>query len=166
VLAALYESWSVPFAVLLGVPFGIAGAFLGIWLRGMPSDVYFQVGLITIVGLAAKNAILIVQFANDLRSKGLTIAQAAAEAGRERLRPILMTSFAFIFGVSPLVIASGAGAASRHSLGTGVVAGMLAATTIGVFFIPLFFAVIRSLSERGLAVRAAIPELAPAPADD
>jgi len=167
VLAAQYESWSVPFAVLLGVPFGIAGAFLAIWLRRMPSDVYFQVGLITIVGLAAKNAILIVQFANELRSKGLSIAEAAAEAGRERLRPILMTSFAFIFGVSPLVIASGAGAASRHSLGTGVVAGMLAATTVGVFFIPLFFAVIRSLSERGLAPATdAVHEPLPAPADD
>ncbi|MFI5208111.1 MAG: efflux RND transporter permease subunit [Gemmatimonadales bacterium] len=167
VLAALYESWSVPFAVLLGVPFGLLGAFLGIWMRGMPSDVYFQVGIITVVGLAAKNAILIVQFANELRSKGMSIAKAAAEAGRERLRPILMTSFAFIFGVSPLMIAGGAGAASRHSLGTGVFCGMLAATTVGVFFIPLFFAVIRSVSERGLAAEtAAVPEPAPAPADD
>jgi multidrug efflux pump len=152
--------------VLLGVPFGIAGAFLGIWMRGMPSDVYFQVGIITVVGLAAKNAILIVQFANELRSHGMSIAQAAAEAGRERLRPILMTSFAFIFGVSPLMIAGGAGAASRHSLGTGVFCGMLAATTIGVFFIPLFFAVIRQASERGIVAETAIPELAPAPADD
>ena len=148
VLAALYESWSVPFAVLLGVPFGIAGAFIGIWLRGLPSDVYFQVGLITVVGLAAKNAILIVQFATDLRAGGMSIMDAAREAGRERLRPILMTSFAFIFGVSPLMIAGGAGAASRHSLGTGVFAGMMVATIVGVFFIPLFFAVIRSISER------------------
>ncbi len=152
VLAALYESWSVPFAVLLGVPFGIAGAYLGIFLRGQPSDVYFQIGLITVVGLAAKNAILIVQFANELRAKGLPIMEAAREAARERFRPILMTSFAFILGVSPLMIASGAGAASRHSLGTGVFAGMLTATCVGVFFIPLFFAVIRKLSEgRGAA---------------
>jgi len=148
VLAALYESWSVPFAVLLGVPFGIAGAFLGIFLRGFPSDVYFQVGLITVVGLAAKNAILIVQFANELRAEGMSIREAAAEAARERFRPILMTSFAFILGVSPLMFAGGAGAASRHSLGTGVFAGMLTATLVGVFFIPLFFAVIRTLSER------------------
>ena len=148
VLAALYESWSVPFAVLLGVPFGIAGAYLGIFLRGFPSDVYFQIGLITVVGLAAKNAILIVQFANELRAKGMPIAEAAREAARERFRPILMTSFAFILGVSPLMFASGAGAASRHSLGTGVFAGMLTATLVGVFFIPLFFAVIRSISER------------------
>jgi multidrug efflux pump subunit AcrB len=151
VLAALYESWSVPFAVLLGVPFGIAGAFLGIFLRGQPSDVYFQIGLITVVGLAAKNAILIVQFASELRHKGMPIHEAAVEAARERFRPILMTSFAFILGVSPLTIASGAGAASRHSLGTGVFAGMLVATTVGVFFIPLFFSVIRRISERGRA---------------
>ncbi|HEY2805720.1 MAG TPA: multidrug efflux RND transporter permease subunit [Gemmatimonadales bacterium] len=151
VLAALYESWSVPFAVLLGVPFGIAGAYLGIFLRGQPSDVYFQIGLITVVGLAAKNAILIVQFASELRHKGMSIHEAAVEAARERFRPILMTSFAFILGVSPLMIASGAGAASRHSLGTGVFAGMLAATMVGVFFIPLFFAVIRKISERGKA---------------
>jgi multidrug efflux pump len=148
VLAALYESWSVPFAVLLGVPFGIAGAYLGIFLRGYPSDVYFQIGLITVVGLAAKNAILIVQFANELRASGMSIPDAAREAARERFRPILMTSFAFILGVSPLMIASGAGAASRHSLGTGVFAGMLGATLVGVFFIPLFFAVIRKISER------------------
>ena len=148
VLAALYESWSVPFAVLLGVPFGIAGAFVGIWARGLSSDVYFQVGLITVVGLAAKNAILIVEFANTLRERGHSIKEAAVEAARERFRPILMTSFAFILGVSPLTIASGAGAASRHSLGTGVFFGMLTATTVGVFFIPLFFYVMRSLSER------------------
>jgi hydrophobe/amphiphile efflux-1 (HAE1) family protein len=148
VLAAQYESWSIPFAVLLGVPFGALGALLGIWARGSPSDIYFQVGLITVVGLAAKNAILIVEFANELRGHGLSIREAAVEAARERFRPILMTSFAFILGVAPLVIAGGAGAASRHSLGTGVFAGMLFATTIGIFFIPLFFAVIRGLAER------------------
>src|SRR5207249_6232653 len=134
VLAAQYESWSLPFAVLFGVPFGVLGAFLGIWLRGQPSDIYFQVGLITVVGLAAKNAILIVEFANEIRTRGIPLIEAATEAARERFRPILMTSLAFIFGVSPLVIAHGAGAGSRHSLGTGVFAGMLFATSIGIFF--------------------------------
>jgi hydrophobe/amphiphile efflux-1 (HAE1) family protein len=148
VLAAQYESWSIPFAVILGIPFGVLGAFLGVWLRGIPSDIYFQVGLLTVVGLAAKNAILIVEFANALRARGRSVREAATEAARERFRPILMTSFAFIFGVAPLTIASGAGAASRHSLGTGVFFGMLTATTVGIFFIPLFFAVIRGLSER------------------
>ena len=147
VLAAQFESWSVPFAVLLGVPFGVLGALLGIWLRGQPNDIYFQVGLITVVGLAAKNAILIVEFATHLREQGLEIREAAIEAARERLRPILMTSFAFILGVLPLMIASGAGAASRHSIGTGVFAGMLFATMIGIFFIPLFFRIIRGLAE-------------------
>jgi hydrophobe/amphiphile efflux-1 (HAE1) family protein len=155
VLAAQYESWSIPFAVLLGVPFGIFGALLGVWLRGMPNDVYFQIGMVVVVGLAAKNAILIVAFANELRAQGLSIRGAAMQAGRERLRPILMTSFAFILGVAPLVVASGAGAASRHSIGTGVCFGMLFATTIGVFFIPLFFEVIRGLSERRLFSRRA-----------
>ena len=148
VLAAQYESWSIPFAVILGVPFGVFGAFLGVWLRGLPSDIYFQVGLITVVGLAAKNAILIVEFANELRNRGLSVVEAAAEGARERFRPILMTSFAFIFGVAPLMVAGGAGAASRHSLGTGVFAGMLTATMVGIFFIPLFFALIRRISER------------------
>ncbi|MEO6055451.1 MAG: multidrug efflux RND transporter permease subunit [Gemmatimonadales bacterium] len=148
VLAAQYESWSIPFAVILGIPFGVLGAFIGVWLRSIPSDIYFQVGLITVVGLAAKNAILIVEFANELRARGASVREAATEAARERFRPILMTSFAFIFGVAPLTIASGAGAASRHSLGTGVFFGMLTATTVGIFFIPLFFAVIRGLSER------------------
>jgi hydrophobe/amphiphile efflux-1 (HAE1) family protein len=148
VLAAQYESFSLPFAVLLGVPFGVLGALLGIRLRGMPSDVYVQVGLITVVGLAAKNAILLVEFATELRNRGTAIVESAVEAGRLRLRPILMTSFAFIFGVSPLVVTRGAGAASRHAIGTSVFAGMLFATTIGLFFIPLFFRVIRGLAER------------------
>ncbi|HET7422344.1 MAG TPA: efflux RND transporter permease subunit, partial [Gemmatimonadales bacterium] len=148
VLAAQYESWSIPFAVIFGVPFGVFGAFLGVWLRGIPSDIYFQVGIITVVGLAAKNAILIVEFANELRNRGHSIAEAAAEGARERFRPILMTSFAFIFGVAPLMVAGGAGAASRHSLGTGVFAGMLTATLVGIFFIPLFFALIRRIGER------------------
>jgi hydrophobe/amphiphile efflux-1 (HAE1) family protein len=165
VLAAQYESWSIPFAVILGLPFGVLGAFLGVWLRGMASDVYFQVGLIAVMGLAAKNAILIVEFATQLRARGLSIAEAATEAARERLRPILMTSFAFIFGVFPLTIAGGAGAASRHSLGTGVFAGMLTATTVGIFFIPLFFFVIRSLTESGLFRRRHALAASAAPAD-
>src|SRR5437899_1903554 len=168
VLAAQYESWSIPFAVLLGVPFGTLGALLGVWLRGMANDVYVQIGLIVVVGLAAKNAILIVEFANELRAQGRSIKGAALEAGRERLRPILMTSFAFILGVTPLLTSSGAGAASRHSIGTGVFFGMLVATTVGIFFIPLFFTVIRALSERGLArplrESAAARQVAPAPA--
>ncbi len=165
VLAAQYESWSIPFAVLFGVPFGALGALLGVWLRGLPSDIYFQVGLITVVGLAAKNAILIVEFANEIRQRGTSLREAALEAARERFRPILMTSFAFILGVSPLVIASGAGAGSRHSLGTGVFFGMLFATTIGIFFIPLFFSTIRGLAERGFSRRAAgAREPVPAPA--
>jgi hydrophobe/amphiphile efflux-1 (HAE1) family protein len=155
VLAAQYESWSIPFAVLLGIPFGAFGAFLGVWLRGQPSDVYFQIGLLVVVGLAAKNAILIVEFADQLRGQGRSIREAAVEAAHERFRPILMTSFAFIFGVGPLLVASGAGAQSRHSIGTGVFFGMLAATTIGVFFIPLFFYLIARLGERGILRRRA-----------
>ncbi|PYP58626.1 MAG: hydrophobe/amphiphile efflux-1 family RND transporter [Gemmatimonadetes bacterium] len=164
VLAAQYESWSIPFAVLLGVPFGTLGALLGVWLRGMANDVYVQIGLIVVIGLAAKNAILIVEFANELRAQGRSIRDAALEAGRERLRPILMTSFAFILGVTPLLTSSGAGAASRHSIGTGVFFGMLVATLVGVFFIPLFFAAIRTLSERGLFRRgegSVVPQAAP-----
>jgi hydrophobe/amphiphile efflux-1 (HAE1) family protein len=150
VLAAQYESWAIPFAVLLGVPFGMFGALLGIWLRGTANDVYFQIGMIAVIGLAAKNAILIVEFANTLHSEGLSIREAAIEAARQRLRPILMTSFAFILGVSPLVVASGAGAVSRHSIGTGVFSGVLIATLVGIFFIPLFFALVRGAADRGL----------------
>jgi len=164
VLAAQYESWSIPFAVLLGVPFGTLGALLGVWLRGMANDVYVQIGLIVVIGLAAKNAILIVEFANELRAQGRSIREAALEAGRERLRPILMTSFAFILGVTPLLTSSGAGAASRHSIGTGVFFGMLLATLVGIFFIPLFFTAIRTLSERGLVRRpepSGVPQAVP-----
>jgi multidrug efflux pump subunit AcrB len=164
VLAAQYESWSIPFAVLFGVPFGALGALLGIWLRGSPSDIYFQVGLITVVGLAAKNAILIVEFANEIRQRGTDLREAAVEAARERFRPILMTSFAFILGVSPLVISHGAGAGSRHSLGTGVFAGMLFATSIGIFFIPLFFRVIAGLAEGGRRHPVGAAEPLPSPA--
>jgi hydrophobe/amphiphile efflux-1 (HAE1) family protein len=149
VLAAQYESWSIPLSVILALPFGVLGAYFGIWARGLSSDIYFQVALLAVLGLAAKNAILIVEFANQLHRSGMSIRDAAIEAARERFRPILMTSFAFILGVSPLVIAGGAGAASRHSLGTGVFAGMLIATTVGIFFIPLFFASIeRSVTRK------------------
>jgi multidrug efflux pump subunit AcrB len=157
VLAAQYESWSIPIAVLFGLPFGVLGALLGVWLRGMPNDVYFQAGLVAVIGLAAKNAILIVEFATELRRQGRSIPEAAVEAARERFRPILMTSFAFILGVAPLAIASGAGAASRRSLGTGVFAGMLTATMVGIFFIPLFFTVISRLSQRRAVASAALP---------
>ena len=156
VLAAQYESFSIPFAVLLGVPFGVFGALLGAWLRGMSNDVYFQVGMIAVIGLAAKNAILIVEFASELRARGLPVREAATQAARQRLRPILMTSLAFILGVLPLVVAGGAGAVSRHSIGTGVFAGMLVATLVGIFFIPLFFSVIAGMS------RAPVPRSAPA----
>lgn len=149
VLAALYESWSVPFAVLLAVPFGVLGALSAVWVRGLDNDIYFQIGLVTLIGLAAKNAILIVEFANKLYESGRSLSDAALEAARLRFRPIVMTSMAFILGVVPLVVASGAGAASRHSIGTGVFGGMLAATFLAIFFVPLFFVVIRKLFDRG-----------------
>ena len=151
VLAAQYESWSIPFGVILGVPFGVVGALIGILLRGVPNDLYFQIGLVTVIGLAAKNAILIVEFANALRVSGSTVRDAALEAAKDRFRPILMTSFAFILGVVPMLIASGAGAESRHSLATGVFAGMLIATAIGVLFIPLFFYLIASAGQKKTA---------------
>jgi HAE1 family hydrophobic/amphiphilic exporter-1/multidrug efflux pump len=149
VLAAQYESWTVPFAVILAVPFGVFGALLAVWLSGMTNDIYFQIGLVTLIGLAAKNAILIVEFANQRYAHGLSLMEAAGEAARLRFRPIIMTSMAFILGVVPLVIASGAGAASRHSIGTGVLGGMLAATFLAVFFVPLFFVLVRKFSHRG-----------------
>lgn len=149
VLAALYESWSIPFAVLLAVPFGVLGALSAVWVRGLSNDIYFQIGLVTLIGLAAKNAILIVEFANKLYESGRSLPDAALEAARLRFRPIVMTSMAFILGVVPLVVASGAGAASRHSIGTGVFGGMLAATFLAILFVPLFFVVIRKLFDRG-----------------
>ncbi|THF67229.1 efflux RND transporter permease subunit [Pseudothauera nasutitermitis] len=144
-LAALYESWSVPFSVMLAVPIGIVGAVLLTSLRGLSNDVYFQVGLLATVGLAAKNGILIVEFAKELEEKGLSLIEATLQAARMRLRPILMTSLAFLLGVLPLVVSSGAGAGGRHSLGTGVFGGTLASTFLGVFFVPLFYVIVRSL---------------------
>jgi len=142
-LSALYESWSIPFAVLLVVPIGILGALLAVWARELANDVYFKVGLIVIIGLAAKNAILIIEFARDLQDRGHGLVEATVEACRLRLRPILMTSIAFMFGVLPLAISSGAGANSRHALGTGVMGGMLAATALAIFLIPVFFVAVR-----------------------
>ena len=144
-LAALYESWAIPFAVILVVPIGILGALLAVYLRGLPNDVYFKVGLIVIIGLAAKNAILIIQFARDFQDKGHDLVESTLEACRLRFRPILMTSIAFMFGVLPLAISTGAGANSRHALGTGVMGGMLAATALAVFLIPVFFVVVRRI---------------------
>ncbi|WP_455242997.1 efflux RND transporter permease subunit, partial [Petrachloros mirabilis] len=138
VLAAQYESWTVPFAVILAVPFGVLGAMAAVWLSGLSNDIYFQIGLITLIGLSAKNAILIVEFANKRIMAGMRPIEAAVEAARLRFRPIIMTSMAFILGVTPLVVASGAGAASRHSIGTGVFGGMLAATFLAILFIPSF----------------------------
>jgi HAE1 family hydrophobic/amphiphilic exporter-1 len=150
ILAAQYESWSMPFMVLLAVPTALFGALLAIWLRGMQMDVYSQIGFVMLIGLAAKNAILIVEFAKHLRESGLGIVEAAMEAGRLRLRPILMTAFAFILGVIPLMLATGAGAASRQSLGTAVFGGMLAATVLTLLFVPVFYAVIEQWRERAL----------------
>jgi hydrophobe/amphiphile efflux-1 (HAE1) family protein len=147
VLAALYESWSVPLAVILIVPLGIAGALFASWLRGLDNDIYAQIGFIMVVGLAAKNAILIVEFARLRLQGGASIEQAALEGASIRFRPILMTSFAFIFGVLPLVIATGAGSASRHSLGTSVFGGMIAATVLGVLFVPVYFVAVEEFSE-------------------
>uniref|UniRef100_UPI000D3A02A7 efflux RND transporter permease subunit n=1 Tax=unclassified Variovorax TaxID=663243 RepID=UPI000D3A02A7 len=144
-LAALYESWAIPFSVILVVPLGVFGALLGAILTWKMNDVYFQVGLLTTIGLASKNAILIVEFAKDLHAQGLGLVDAAMEAVRLRLRPILMTSLAFILGVLPLVLGSGAGSGAQHALGTAVIGGMLSGTVLAVFFVPLFFVLVRGL---------------------
>ncbi|MDD2977198.1 efflux RND transporter permease subunit [Aquabacterium sp.] len=144
-LAALYESWTIPVAVLLVVPLGILGSLLGANLRDMPNDVYFKVGLITIMGLSAKNAILIIEFAKELHEQGMSLIEATLRACHLRFRPIIMTSLAFILGVLPLVLASGPGSASQRAIGTGVMSGMIAATVLAVFFVPVFFVVVRRL---------------------
>jgi multidrug efflux pump len=157
-LAALYESWSIPFSVMLVVPLGVLGTILATLLRGLNNDVFFQVGLLTTIGLSAKNAILIVEFARDLVMKeGKSYVEAAVEAARLRLRPIIMTSLAFTFGVIPLMVASGASAGSKQAIGTGVVGGMITATVLAIFFVPLFFVVVSSLFGRKK------PAVAPAP---
>ena len=139
ILAAQFETWALPLAVIMAVPFALAGALIAVLLRGMPNDIYFQIGIITLVGLAAKNAILIVEFASQKMEAGMPVAQAALEAARMRFRPIVMTSMAFVLGIVPLVLASGAGAAARRSMGTGVFGGMILATFVATIFIPLFF---------------------------
>jgi multidrug efflux pump len=166
VLAAQYESWSTPFAVMIGVPFGILGALTGLWLLHSDNDLYFQVGLLVVIGLEAKNAILMVEFAIEQRHAGKSIEDAAIIAGRERIRPILMTSFAFILGVVPLLLATGAGAAARHSLGTGVFFGMVLSTLLGVNIIPNLFVFVRRLSEGKMFEHSpgASADLTPAPA--
>jgi len=147
VLAAQYENWSLPIAVLLVIPIGVLGALAAIYWRGIDRDIYFQVGLLTLVGLSAKNAILIVEFCVSLRRSGMGLVESAVEAARLRFRPIIMTSLAFILGVLPLVIAEGAGAAGRHSIGTGIMGGMIAATVLAIFFVPLFFVLVQGANE-------------------
>ena len=150
-LAALYESWSIPIAVMLVVPLGIIGALMATSLRGLSNDVYFQVGLLTTIGLAAKNAILIVEFAKELHEQGRSLRDAAIEACRMRLRPIIMTSLAFVLGVVPLAISTGAGSGSQHAIGTGVIGGMLTATILAIFWVPLFFVTVSSMGQRKIA---------------
>ena len=148
-LCAQYESFVLPFIVLLAVPMALLGAVGAQWLRGLQNDVYCQIGLVMLVGLASKNSILIVEFAEQLRKRGLPIVEAAIEASRIRLRPILMTSFAFILGVVPLAVASGAGQAGRHSVGTTVFGGMIASTILNLYFIPVLHVLIEQARERG-----------------
>ena len=148
ILSAQYEKWSLPFVVILSVPFAVLGALLATWLRGIENDLYFQVGLVTLIGLAAKNAILIVEFAVVKVEEGLSYAEAAIEAARLRFRPIVMTSLAFTFGVLPLAISSGAGAASRHSIGTGMVGGMILSTFVATLFVPMMFAIIGEMFDK------------------
>jgi multidrug efflux pump subunit AcrB len=145
-LAALYESWAVPFAVLFAIPLGVFGAMLGLWATGLTNNIYAQIGLVLLIGLAAKNAILIVEFAKMLREQGQDAVSAAVGAAKLRLRPIIMTSFAFILGVVPLILASGAGAASRISMGITVFSGMLAATLLAIFLVPVLFVTVAKLS--------------------
>jgi multidrug efflux pump len=157
-LAALYESWSVPFSVLMVVPLGVLGAALAVWSRGLTNDVYFQVGLLTTMGLSAKNAILIVEFAEGAERRGMKPYEAALEGARLRLRPILMTSLAFIFGVMPLAISTGAGAQSRVAIGTAVIGGMLTATVLAIFFVPMFFVMVRMVVRNRHAPTETTPE--------
>jgi multidrug efflux pump subunit AcrB len=160
-LAALYESWSIPVAVILVVPIGVLGALLAATLLGVPNGVYFQVALLTTIGLGAKNAILIVEFARELHEQGRSALEAAVEAARLRMRPILMTSMAFLLGVLPLALASGAGSASQNEIGIAVIGGMLAATFLGPFLVPMFFEVV----SRRFADSTRAPAVVAAPGD-
>jgi multidrug efflux pump len=167
-LAALYESWAIPVAVMLVVPIGVLGSLIAAQARGLPNDVFFKVGLITIIGLAAKNAILIVEFAATEHAGGKSLHDAVVEAARLRFRPIMMTSFAFILGVMPLVLSSGAGANARHAIGTGVAGGMLAAAILGILFVPVFYVAVRRVLRDPLdgpqRRRTQLPPSAPVPA--
>jgi multidrug efflux pump len=153
-LAALYESWSIPISVILVVPLGVLGALAAATSFGMSNDVYFQVGLLTTIGLSAKNAILIVEFARELHAQGRSVIDAAIEAAHMRLRPIVMTSLAFGLGVLPLVLARGAGSASQHAIGIGVLGGMASATFLAVFLIPMFYVAVSARLSRDKVVRA------------
>src|SRR5206468_12217207 len=148
ILAGLYESWTMPLAVILSIPLAVLGAMLGLLVRGMDNNIYTQVGLVLLVGLGAKNAILIVEFAKANREKGMSITEAVVEAARLRLRPILMTALAFILGVLPLVHATGAGAASRQAIGTAVFFGMIGNTFLGLLFTPVLYVAVTAVSER------------------
>ncbi len=139
ILAAQFETWALPLAVIMAIPFAMVGALMAILLRGMPNDIYFQIGMVTLIGLTAKNAILLVEFANQKMQQGMAISHAAIQSAQLRFRPIVMTSMAFILGVVPLVLATGAGSAARQSMGTGVFGGMIMATVIATIFVPLFF---------------------------
>jgi multidrug efflux pump subunit AcrB len=162
-LAALYESWTLPMSVIFAVPLGIFGALVGIWSRAYAYDVYTQIGIVTLIGLAAKNAILIVEFAKLRHEEGASVVTAATEAAHLRLRPILMTSFAFILGVLPLVIATGAGAGARRALGTTVFSGMITATLLAVFIVPVLYVVVNRLLLR--SAREPVRVASPAPAE-
>ncbi len=157
-LAALYESWSIPVAVMLVVPLGVFGAILATLLRGLENDVFFQVGLLTTVGLSAKNAILIVEFAKENHDRGMELVEATVHAARQRLRPILMTSLAFMLGVMPLAISSGAGSGGQNAIGTGVIGGMLSATVLAIFFVPVFFVATLKWLQGATPHHAASPE--------
>lgn len=148
VLAALYESWSIPFAVILVVPLGLAGAVCAIMVADMSNDVFFRVGMITIIGLSTKNAILIIEFARQLRLQGMDIVAATLQAARQRLRPILMTSLAFTLGVVPLMLASGASDRTQHAIGTGVFGGMISGTLLAIFFVPVFFGLVMRMYKK------------------